>query len=155
MVEVCLECHADGFAAQQMAAGDQIIREADAMMAEAIDIVQSLYLDGIIDQPEGWDYAPDLLQFFEAETDIEQELFRMFLEYRNRAFMGAFHANPDYMFWYGYAEMQDSLQTIKDDAEALRKQAEPAPVSPVVWVALGVGLFGMLAGVAAYTRRRT
>lgn len=27
----------------------------------------------------------------------------MFMEYRMRAFQGAFHFNPDYMHWYGWA----------------------------------------------------
>ena len=44
----------------------------------------------------------------------------MFLKYRNRTFMGAFHNNPDYMWWYGYAPMQNSLLSIKDEAEILQ-----------------------------------
>jgi len=120
MEAVCQQCHSEDFVATQMTASDQILKEADDIMAEAILIVKGLYDDGILELPAGYDFGPDLLQFFSTGSDIEQELFTMFLEYRNRTFMGAFHNNPDYMWWYGYAAMQDSLQTIKNEAEMLR-----------------------------------
>ena len=44
----------------------------------------------------------------------------MFLENRMRAFQGAFHANPDYMHWYGWAPMKEKLRKIKAEAETLR-----------------------------------
>jgi len=43
----------------------------------------------------------------------------MFMEYRMRAFQGAFHFNPDYMHWYGGAPLKESLQKIKDEAASL------------------------------------
>lgn len=46
----------------------------------------------------------------------------MFLEHRMRAFQGAFHANPDYTFWYGWAEMRSDLVEIKYMAEELRNK---------------------------------
>jgi hypothetical protein len=46
----------------------------------------------------------------------------MFLEHRMRSFQGAFHMNPDYMHWYGWAEMKRDLAEIKHEAEMLRKQ---------------------------------
>jgi hypothetical protein len=103
-----------------MAASDQILKEADDLMAEAIIIVKELYNDGLLELPAGYDFGPDLLQFFSTGSNVEQELFTMFLKYRNRTFMGAFHNNPDYMWWYGYAAMQDSLQTIKSEAASMR-----------------------------------
>ena len=120
---ICQRCHAAGFVEQQLTAGDQIIREADKVMAEAIRTVQGLYADGLLEAPEEWKYTPDILQFYEAESSIEQELWVMFLEYRMRAFQGAFHANPDYMHWYGWAPMNESLQKIKDEAASLRAEA--------------------------------
>ena len=48
----------------------------------------------------------------EAPTVIEQKLFVMFLEHRMRSFQGAFHATPDYTFWYGWSEMQRDLTEI-------------------------------------------
>ena len=46
----------------------------------------------------------------------------MFMEYRMRAFQGAFHFNPDYMHWYGWAPLKESLQKIKDEAASLSGQ---------------------------------
>jgi hypothetical protein len=66
--------------------------------------------------------GPDLLQFYEAKSSIEQDLYVMFMEYRMRAFQGAFHMNPDYMHWYGWAPMKETLQTIKDEAVKLRAE---------------------------------
>jgi len=120
ITQVCKDCHSPSYVAAQMQAGDDVIREADKLMAEAILEVKALYDDGILIKPEGWDYAPDILQFYEAQTSIEQELWVMFLEYRMRAFQGAFHMNPDYMHWYGWAEMKNSLARIKDEAKTLR-----------------------------------
>jgi hypothetical protein len=123
MVAVCTKCHAPDYVAQQMAAGDRVVRESDKVMAEAIRTVNGLYADGLLKTPQGWKYAPDLLQFYEAKSTVEQELWVMFLEYRMRAFQGAFHANPDYMHWYGWAPMKESLQRIKDEAASMRAEA--------------------------------
>jgi hypothetical protein len=123
MEGICANCHAAGFVSQQMAAGDSIVRETDKILAEAIRTVKALYADGVLKPPEGWKYAPDLLQMYEAKSSVEQELYVMFLECRMRAFQGAFHANPDYMHWYGWAAMKGSLQRIKDEAASMRAEA--------------------------------
>ncbi len=120
MVKACAKCHSKSYAEANLKAGDEVIREADKIFADAIRTVTALYDDFILKKPEGWKYAPDLLQFYEAKTPAEQELYLMFLEYRQRAFQGAFHNNPDYMHWYGWAKMKEASVRIKDDAERLR-----------------------------------
>ncbi len=100
----------------------QVIRDADLVFADAIREVQGLYKDGVLKKPDTWTVAPDLLQFYEAKSAAEQDLYVMFLEYRMRAFEGAFHMNPDYMHWYGWAPMKETLQKIKDEAEKLRAE---------------------------------
>jgi hydroxylamine dehydrogenase len=67
----CTKCHSPDFIAEQMAASDEIIRQSDKVMSEAIRIVRSLYDDGLLEKPEGWKYAPALLQFYEAQSSIE------------------------------------------------------------------------------------
>jgi hypothetical protein len=121
MIKVCASCHGVSYAKAQLEAADEIIKEVDRIFAEAIRIVQGLYKDGILKKPAGWDFAPDLLQFYEAKSSVEQDLYLMFLEYRMRAFQGAFHANPDYMHWYGWAPMKETLARIKEEAEKMRK----------------------------------
>ncbi|MDI6802204.1 MAG: multiheme c-type cytochrome [Thermodesulfovibrionales bacterium] len=122
MIKVCANCHGKSYAIGQLEAGDQIVMEIDKLMAAAIREVQGLYKDGILKKPAGWTFAPDLLQFYEAKSTIEQELHIMFLEYRMRAFQGAFHMNPDYMHWYGWGPMKEALQKIKDEAKNLRAE---------------------------------
>ncbi len=122
MFATCRQCHSGNFARAELDKGDQMIREADGMMAEAIRVVAGLYRDGILKQPKGYAYRfPDLLAFHDAPTSIEQDLYLMFSEYRMRTFMGTFHANPDYAFWYGWAEMRRSLTEVKEKEKELRK----------------------------------
>ncbi len=103
---------------------DDLIRQADYLMAEAIRAVAGLYEDGILEKPDIYEFAyPDLLLFHEAATPIEIKLHKMFLEYRMRTFQGSFHANPDYAFWYGWAEMRGTLTEIQAMAEELRQKA--------------------------------
>jgi hydroxylamine dehydrogenase len=121
MVKTCNQCHSANFAKGELAKGDQMIREADHLMAEAIRTVAGLYQDKLIPKPETYSYPfPDLLTFHDAPTVIEQKLFVMYLEHRMRTFQGTFHANPDYAFWYGWSEMQRDLTEIKEKAEELR-----------------------------------
>ncbi|MEW5901795.1 MAG: multiheme c-type cytochrome [Acidobacteriota bacterium] len=123
MISVCNRCHSVNFAQAELAKGDDMIREADHLMAEAIRIVAGLYKDGILSKPESYAYPfPDLLTFHDAPTEIERKLFVMFLEHRMRAFQGTFHANPDYALWYGWSEMVRSLGDVKALAEDLRRE---------------------------------
>ncbi|KPK81108.1 MAG: cytochrome C [Gemmatimonas sp. SM23_52] len=126
MIQVCSDCHSENFARAELEKGDEMIREADHLLAEAIRVVSGLYQDGVLENPEYYSYAyPDLLTFQDAPTPIEQRLFVMHLEHRMRTFQGTFHANPDYAFWYGWSEMQRDLTEIKAMAEELRgKHAE-------------------------------
>jgi predicted CXXCH cytochrome family protein len=121
MVKTCNQCHSVNFAKAELAKGDDMIREVDHLMAEAIRVVAGLYKDGILPKPANYAYPfPDLLTFHDAVTEVEQELFVMFLEHRMRAFQGTFHANPDYALWYGWSEMRRSLKRIETMAAEMR-----------------------------------
>jgi cytochrome c553 len=124
MIVSCGQCHSENFARQELGKGDQIIRESDHMMAEAIRIVAELYKSGTLKKPDNYPYAfPDLLTFHDAPTVIEQKLFVMFLEHRMRAFQGAFHNNPDYSLWYGWSELQRDLTEVRALAAELTESA--------------------------------
>ncbi len=120
MISVCTQCHGRAFAQQNLEAADSIIKESDKLVAEAIDIVEGLYNDGILERPKDRPPVPDLLRFYEVKYPIEQKLYTMFLEHRMRSFQGAFHMNPDYQHWYGWAEMKRDLAEIRDEATQLR-----------------------------------
>ncbi|MBU1652378.1 cytochrome C [bacterium] len=121
MIKTCSQCHSESYAKGELAKGDEMIRQADHLMAEAILIIACLYEDNIIPKPESYAYAyPDLLTFHDAPRVIETTLFNMFLKHRMRTFQGAFHNNPDYALWYGWAEMVQDLTEIKEMAAELR-----------------------------------
>lgn len=122
MLATCTGCHAPSFAKAQLALGDQVLRDADHLVAEAIRVVAGLYKDGLLKKPQGYAAAfPDILAFHDAPTVIEQKLFVMTMEHRMRAFQGAFHSNPDYAFWYGYSELKRDLTEIQEEAQAMRE----------------------------------
>lgn len=125
MVKTCNRCHSVNFAKGELAKGDQMIKEIDRLMADAILTIAALYKDGILPKPKNYAYPfPDLLTFHDAPTVIEQKLFVMFLEHRMRAFQGSFHANPDYALWYGWSEMQRDLTEIKEMAAEMREKTK-------------------------------
>jgi hypothetical protein len=119
MVAVCTRCHSGRLVKTNLAYGDAMLREADQLMAEGIAVVAGLYKDGLLKGAGGY---PDILTFYDAKTPIEQTLYVMFLEHRNRTFQGAFHNNPDYATWYGLAELRRDLVEIKAEAERIRGQ---------------------------------
>lgn len=122
MVKTCNQCHSINFAKAELEKGDQMIKESDHLMAEAIRIVADLYKDGVLQKPDNYASAfPDLLAFHDSPTPIENTLFVMAMEHRMRTFQGTFHANPDYALWYGWSEMRRDLTEIKQMAKELRK----------------------------------
>ncbi len=124
MLKVCGECHSRKFARTNLENGDAMIKEADKLMAEAIEIVAGLYEKKIIEPEKGKPAYPDLLTFYDAITPVEQTLYVMFLEHRMRAFQGAFHMNPDYVTWYGLAEMKKDLVEIREEARRMIHEAQ-------------------------------
>jgi len=123
MIAICAKCHSKKYAETNLANADAMLKEADKLMAAAIEIVADLYTKGIIKPEAGKPSYPDLLTFYDAMTPIEQTLYVMFLEHRMRAFQGAFHMNPDYVTWYGLAEMKKDLVEIRQEAGNMLAEA--------------------------------
>ncbi len=127
MVKTCNQCHSINFAKDQLQHGDEMIKSADHLMAQAIQEVAGLYRDGVLPKPANYPYAfPNLLTFHDAPTVVEQKLFVMFLEHRMRTFQGTFHASPDYALWYGWSEMQRDLTEIKELSAQMRREHSTA-----------------------------
>jgi hypothetical protein len=42
------------------------------------------------------------------------------MEHRMRTFQGAFHNNPDYVTWYGLAELKKDIVDMTRDAQEMR-----------------------------------
>ena len=131
MLKTCNQCHSANFAKQQLEAGDDMIKNADHLMAQAIKVVAGLYQDGTLEKPKNYTYPfPNLLTFHDAPTVIEQKLFVMYLEHRMRTFQGTFHASPDYALWYGWSEMQRDLTEIQELAAQMRRNKGGARLKP-------------------------
>jgi len=122
MIGQCSKCHGPSFAKEELQKGDEIIKAADRLMAQAIQDVYGLYRDGILAEPKDRPFSVDVLRFYEVEHPIEQKLYVMLMEHRMRTFQGAFHMNPDYQHWYGWAEMKRDLVEIKAEAAQIRKE---------------------------------
>ena len=131
MENVCKKCHSATFVRENLKNADLMIKAADKLFAEAIEIVADLYRDGIIKKKTNqatWPY-PDLLNFYEVNTEIEEKLYEMFMDHRMKTFQAAFHINPDYTTWYGYAKLKKDLVEIKELAERMRFEAKHKKVS--------------------------
>lgn len=118
----CAKCHAPSTVKAELAKGDEIVRAGDRLMADAIREVDALYRDGILPEPKDRPFHVDVLRFYEVEHPVEQKLYVMLMEHRMRNFQGAFHMNPDYQHWYGWAEMKRDLAEIRAEAKALRAE---------------------------------
>lgn len=123
MLKACEKCHAASYGRKHLELADEIIRETTHLMAEAVRVVEGLYADGILPVTADGPKHPDLLMFYDSPTEIEQELYRMFMFHRQKAFQGAIHVNPDYMHWFGWAPMKSSYQRIQEMAGNMRKAA--------------------------------
>jgi hypothetical protein len=126
MIKQCKKCHSESYARKELERGDQMVKKADRLMAEAINIIADLYKDGILKKPQHYTYAyPDFLQFYQTGgSHIEQVLLKMYLKHRMRTYQGGFHVNPDYAYWYGWAAMTKDLAEIREMAEDLRFKAQ-------------------------------
>jgi len=118
--DVCMRCHSATFVKENMKNADLMIREADKLFAEAIEIVAGLYRDGFIKKRPAYPAYPDLLTFYEVNTKVEQVLYEMFMDHRMKTFQAAFHINYDFSTWYGYAKMKKDLVEIRELAEQMR-----------------------------------
>jgi hypothetical protein len=150
----CQECHAASFVEAQFNAAETVMKEADAIMAEAIKIVYKLFDDKIIKPTEGWDVYPDLLQFHNSDNTIENELFDMFLSYRNRAFQSTFHMNADYTFWYGMDAMRVSLDNIKAEDATLRALHAAKTTKTIAFIGIGVAVVALAIGVLVFLKKK-
>jgi hypothetical protein len=124
ITDQCKQCHVPAFVNANMANADAMLKEINRVFAEAIEIVAGLRRDGIIEVKEGEGVYPQLLQFYEVDTKVEQILYEMFMDHRMKAFQATYHMNPDYATWYGYAKMKKDLTEIKELDRHMREAAK-------------------------------
>ncbi len=126
MITTCKECHSENYVTESLGNSDQMIKAADKVFAEAIELVTKLYSDNILKSTTNqatFPY-PDLLTFYEVDSHIEELLYEMFMDFRMKTFQASFHLMPDYTTWYGLAKMKESLVKMKDLDNYLRMTAK-------------------------------
>ena len=79
MIHTCNQCHSNAFSTAQLKQGDEMIKQTDHLMAEALRLVGALYEEGIIEKPaDQEDIYPDLLTSHDiSDSPIEQQLFNI------------------------------------------------------------------------------
>lgn len=120
MIDICSKCHSKSFSKDVLEGADTVIKKCDELMAKAINIVDGIYNDGIIQKSEKYIPHIDTMQFYRFNHPIEERLYNMFLRHRMTTYLGAFHINPAYQHGYGVAEMQQDLREIEIMAKDLR-----------------------------------
>ena len=126
MITTCKECHCETYVLKSLENSDQMIKAADVIFAEAIELVAKLYTDKVIKSTTNqatFPY-PDLLTFYEVDSHIEELLYSMFMDFRMKTFQASFHLMPDYTTWYGLAKMKKTLVEMKDIDKHMRMAAK-------------------------------
>lgn len=127
MVETCSQCHSVRFSEDSLAAADAVKSEANGYLAEAVDLLQGLHKDGLLDRPPhevvGGDphsltLGPE--QVFETGSEIEQTFYRMFRFHYAQVFKGAYHQSPTVTNRESEPNLKQDLAIIKEMARRLR-----------------------------------
>jgi hypothetical protein len=132
MQAVCTQCHAASFATERLEVADGLHRNVTSVVNEAKDIIYALNYDRLLEPaPSGWvrpanpDTAAEIVlagtQLYRNLSAIERVFFKMYKYDNVKAWQGAYHFNPDYAHWYGWAELNMDLTDIADEAGKLRR----------------------------------
>ena len=122
MTRTCTQCHSRSYAVKHLNNTDQLIKETDKLMAQAIETVGDLYKRGILRPEKGQLNYPNIGMLYEARTPVEQTLRKMLISERADVIHGAFHMDP----WFvteGQAALKKSLLEIKHEAREMIRQA--------------------------------
>ena len=129
IVVECKRCHAAGFVRRHLADVDQIKVDANALVAEAAQIVGELDAEGLLtprpaDRPPHPEAGHTMVlgaeQLYSDTTEVEQRFFEMQKFHRATTVKGANHFSPDHAHWLGWAKLQADLTRIRDAAARLR-----------------------------------
>ncbi|CAG0966337.1 MAG: multiheme c-type cytochrome [Candidatus Methanoperedens sp.] len=133
MLSICARCHSRNFAQNVLENADEIKVQADKKVGEGITIIEGLNKDGLLDpMPENRPANPVTgnkltitgQQTYTNTSGIEAEFFGMFKYALIHSWKGAYHMNPDYSHWYGWAQINLDLEKIKSQNRTLRRIAE-------------------------------
>ena len=137
MVSLCGSCHAPSWAEYRLEVADGMHENAHEILDEAADIIQALHFDRLLvpstqvtdNNTTPRDYNPDnpaalVLggpMLYRNLSEAERLFFKLYKYDFVKTWHGAYHANPDYAHWYGWAEMNMCFADIADAAYGLRR----------------------------------
>ena len=130
MVSACGPCHDKPFAEARLGVADGLHVNAASVTHEAEDIVRALNHDGLVTpSPESRPANPDAIgaiilggsMLYRDLSRIERLFFKMYKYDQVKTWHGAYHMNPDYAHWYGWAETNLTFADIADEATKVRK----------------------------------
>jgi hypothetical protein len=96
MVDRCAQCHAESYARRELEKGDALLREADLAQQKVIELANTFYEEGLID---------DRTRF---------NLYRDSTAHRFSAYMGGFHNSPEHAWDEGYLALVSGLVAERD-----------------------------------------
>ena len=132
MLSVCNACHSPRFAKEKLNTADTIHKNVQTIVKEAEEIITGLERDNLIISPienkaniQSLGHAIILgnQQLYSAKSRIERLFFKL-INSAKITWKGAYHANPNYTYLYGWAELQNNLSDINEEARKLREEAE-------------------------------
>ena len=124
----CAECHAESYARRELEKGDALLREADLAQAKVIDLANTFYDEGLID---------DRTRF---------NIYRDGTARRFSAYMGGFHNSPEHAWDEGYLALVSGLVAERDQMVQTKMLSM---IRGKMGQALGLGIAGAVGLVVA------
>ena len=134
MSAICGECHSGSFVRRNLEGADQIKIDVDTLLWDPVMRVRGLWYDGLLDpMPVNRDPNPifgqNLVlggqQLYGGTSAIESLFFNTYKYDHVNTFKGAYHINPDYSHWFGWARVNVDRDLIKGEEAKLRRLARP------------------------------
>jgi hydroxylamine dehydrogenase len=134
MTSICGQCHASGFVQKNLDDADQIKVDVDTLLWDPVMRIRGLWYDGLLD-PMPVDRAANPVfglqlvlggqQLYGGTSAVEQLFFNTYKYDHVSTFKGAYHFNPDYSHWYGWARVNVDRDLIKGEEARLRRLEHP------------------------------
>jgi hydroxylamine dehydrogenase len=134
MTAICSQCHAGSFVTRNLDGADQIKVDIDTLLWDPVMRIRGLWFDGLLDpMPVARDPNPIFgqslvlggQQLYGGTSTIEQLFFNTYKYDHVSTFKGAYHINPDYSHWFGWARVNVDRDLVKGEEAKLRRLSRP------------------------------